>query len=364
ISALAKTTAVSGFIDGIGGSTLVGSAAVEGFAGTNHAGVLGSGNPGVAGVSDSGEGMLGVTTSGDAVKGYSQSGDGVYGSSASAAGVYGTSQGSHGLWGQASGSGFGVEGDSVNGVGVLGASTHGAGVEGESSGDDGVFGTTTANGFSGTYGRTTASGYGMFGEADGTNQGAAVGGNAANGGKAAHFYGGDVYIDNNLHVTKQIFAGTKDFKIDHPLDPADEYLVHASIESSEMLNVYSGNAVLDGHGLATIALPDWMEAENGDFRYTLTAIGSSQPGLYVAQKIRDHRFVVAGGAPGGEISWQVTGVRRDRWALANPLVVEEKKPAGERGLYLHPEAYGLPREKGISWAEDPRNPGRATHPQW
>jgi hypothetical protein len=223
---------------------------------------------------------------------------------------------------------------------------------GENANGDGVDGTAKADGKSGVYGVTSGNGYGVYARATGTN-GSALGASGDNGGKAAHFYAGDVYIDNDLHVTKRIFAGTKDFEIDDPLDPENSRLVHASVESSEMVNLYSGNATLDGHGVATIELPAWMEAENGDFRYQLTAIGGTQPGLYVAQKVRERRFVIAGGAPGGEVSWQLTGVRRDRWALAHPLVVEEPKAERERGFYLHPELYGASPEKQIDRADEP-----------
>lgn len=33
--------------------------------------------------------------------------------------------------------------------------------------------------------------------------------------------------------------------------------------------------------------------------------------------------------------------------------MEEDKPADERGLYLHPEEYGQPKEKGIEDAHRP-----------
>jgi len=33
---------------------------------------------------------------------------------------------------------------------------------------------------------------------------------------------------------------------------------------------------------------------------------------------------IAGGVPGGEVSWQITGVRRDPYAQANPLVPEQE----------------------------------------
>ena len=45
---------------------------------------------------------------------------------------------------------------------------------------------------------------------------------------------------------------------------------------------------------------------------------------------------------------QVTGIRRDPWANANRIQVEEDKPEKERGYYLHPDVYGQPEEKGIS----------------
>jgi hypothetical protein len=165
------------------------------------------------------------------------------------------------------------------------------------------------------------------------------------GGYAGNFAG-------DINVTGAIFAGTKDFKIDHPLDPANKYLLHASVESSEMKNIYDGVVDLDGNGEAVVQLPDWFEAVNRDFRYQLTCIGGFAP-VYIAQKIQNHSFRIAGGTAGLEISWQVTGVRHDAYAKANPLIVEQEKKARERGYYIHPELYGAPEEKGIEWARNP-----------
>jgi len=39
-----------------------------------------------------------------------------------------------------------------------------------------------------------------------------------------------------------------------------------------------------------------------------------------------------------EVPWQVTGVRKDPFALANPIEVEVDKALEERGTYLHPAA--------------------------
>ena len=49
-----------------------------------------------------------------------------------------------------------------------------------------------------------------------------------------------------------------------------------------------------------------------------------------------------------KVSWQVTGIRKDPWANANRIQVEEDKPAKERAYYLHPDLYSQPEEKGIS----------------
>lgn len=49
-----------------------------------------------------------------------------------------------------------------------------------------------------------------------------------------------------------------------------------------------------------------------------------------------------------KVSWQVTGIRKDPWANAHRIPVEEDKPANERGYYTYPELYGQPEERGIS----------------
>jgi trimeric autotransporter adhesin len=63
-----------------------------------------------------------------------------------------------------------------------------------------------------------------------------------------------------LNVTGAITACTKDFKIDHPLDPANKYLLQASVKSSEMLHIYSGNVPLDQNGRAVVRLHGWFQA--------------------------------------------------------------------------------------------------------
>jgi hypothetical protein len=148
------------------------------------------------------------------------------------------------------------------------------------------------------------------------------------------------YFEGDVRVTGTLVNPAPALEIDHPLDPADRYLRHPSVHSSEMKNVYDGVVVLDSAGEAWVELPAWFEALNTSFRYQLTAIGAPGPNLYIADKISGHTFRIAGGEPGMEVSWQVTGVRHDAHAEANRVEVEGHKPADERGRYLNPEAHG------------------------
>ena len=161
------------------------------------------------------------------------------------------------------------------------------------------------------------------------------------------------FFNGNVTVTGSISAGTKDFKIDHPLDPANKYLVHASVESSEMKNIYDGTVTTNAEGSATVSLPSWFEALNTDFRYQLTVIGQFAQAI-VSRKVQNNQFTIKTSIPNVEVSWQVTGVRHDAYAMANPLIVEEDKDVRLRGFYIHPELHGAPAERQIEWARHPR----------
>jgi hypothetical protein len=157
----------------------------------------------------------------------------------------------------------------------------------------------------------------------------------------AGLFFGDVRVSaGNLDVVGTLTKSAGSFRIDHPLDPENKYLSHSFVESPDMMNIYNGNVVLDAGGTAVIELPEWFSALNRDFRYQLTAIGSPSPNVHVADEIAENRFRIAGGTAGGRISWQVTGIRRDAYAEAHRIPVEQWKPEGERGLYLQPEAHG------------------------
>ncbi|HZS06041.1 MAG TPA: hypothetical protein VFD58_14475, partial [Blastocatellia bacterium] len=239
----------------------------------------------------------------------------------------------------------GLDNNNSNGTGQTGMSGHGGNAPGSSGiGGVGVMGTGgNAPGSSGN------GGIGVLGVAgDGFNlNGDGILGMQTGGNGHAGRFDGDVLITGNLFVD-----GNKNFKIDHPLDPENKYLLHAAIESSEVLNVYSGNVTTDEQGNAVVELPDWFEALNKDFRYQLTVINTFAQAI-IAEKIKGNRFVIRTNVPGVEVSWQVTGVRSDARSLKHPFKVEEDKPASERGTYLSPEAFGQPEEKGLMWARQP-----------
>jgi len=167
-------------------------------------------------------------------------------------------------------------------------------------------------------------------------------------------------FDGDVTITGTMTAGAKPFKIDHPLDPENRYLYHSCIESPDMKNVYDGVVTLDASGQAKVALPDYFEALNRDFRYQLTAIGVPGPNLYIAEEISRNQFRIAGGQSGMKVSWQVTGIRKDPFAETNRIPNEVDKSLDERGKYLHPEAYGLGKESGVNYEPDSKREGVST----
>src|SRR5579863_2400977 len=231
---------------------------------------------------------------------------------------------------------------------TISTSSYGAGLNVYAAAPQGIYASVNQDYAVGIYGDGSGAGNGVGVTAAGGTGVSADGVNASvgSGGYAGNFSG-------DLNVTGAIFAGTKDFRIDHPLDPANKYLVHASVESSEMMNIYTGNVTTDSGGHVTVQLPEWFEALNTDFRYQLTVIGQFAQAI-VASEIQDNKFSIRTDKPNVKVSWQVTSVRQDAYAKAHPLVVEQGKEARLRGFYIHPELYGAPPEKQIEWARHPQ----------
>ncbi|HEU4388933.1 MAG TPA: hypothetical protein VFV34_14125 [Blastocatellia bacterium] len=223
-------------------------------------------------------------------------------------------------------------GDGGFGVGATGGAG-GFGLSGTGDGGEGLVGV-------GGSGR----GAGRTGGAGITATGGTGSGGATNG--LAGLFNGDVQVTGNLS------KGGGSFKIDHPLDPENKYLYHSFVESPDMKNIYDGNVVTDENGDAVVVLPDYFEALNSDFRYQLTVIGAFAQAI-VSEKIKNNRFRIRTSLPGVELSWQVTGIRQDAFAKKNRIQVEVEKSERERGLYLHPDAFNQPEERGICWSRNP-----------
>ncbi len=236
-------------------------------------------------------------------------------------------------------------------VGVLGytPSTDGAGVAGLTSAvsglNAGVFGSSPSTSGAGVRGEATAT--------SGSNAGVSGLSNSPNG------YG--VFSFGTLGA-----SGVKTFRIDHPDDPTNKYLLHYSTESPEVINFYRGTIVLDSKGEAVVELPQYFAKINKDPSYMLTAVGAPMPMLYVAKEIDADAlkagaktgpeqtaplcsFYIAGGAPGYKVSWRIDAVRNDLWVRSRNPEAEVEKMGSEKGTYQHPDLYGQPAEKGINY---------------
>jgi trimeric autotransporter adhesin len=254
--------------------------------------------------------------------------------------------------GDVGGSGVEAAGGAPLGKGVV--ATGGFGGIGLEAGGGGGSNTTragtgvNATGGTNTFGIGGTGGIGLV----------AIGGTNGNSLGRAALFGGRVEIEGDLDLAGAAgccnlnVQGTKNFKIDHPLDPENKYLLHASIESSEVLNIYSGNIVTDANGEVVVTLPEWFEALNRDLRYQLTVIGTFAQAI-VAEKVKHNRFTIRTNGPNVEVSWQVTGVRSDAVMRKHPFKAEESKPERERGTYLTPELFSKPEERGVEWVRYP-----------
>ncbi|NOZ62497.1 MAG: hypothetical protein GXO74_12550 [Calditrichaeota bacterium] len=238
---------------------------------------------------------------------------------------------------------YGVHGTNY---GYLGYGTYG--IYGKSSDGVGVYGKSTKSNSYGVYGYNANYYAGAFWGKSGIYAHASnyYGIWASGPNKAGYFQG-------NVSVSGTLTKGGGAFEIDHPLDPENKYLRHSFVESPDMKNIYDGVAVLDRNGEAEVVLPDWFGALNRDFRYQLTCIGGFAQ-VYISDEINNNRFKIAGGRSGMKISWQVTGIRHDAFAEAHRIIVEEDKPAKDRGKYLYPKERNMPESMGIDYEETQR----------
>ena len=292
-------------------------------------------------------------------------------------GLYGVGNGANGLFNPDNNSAStfenvnfyypgGVYGQNTNdnsnfaGAGVLGRAVvpnnQNRGVGGWFQGNSvGVAGTSLSDGYCGVLGycyRGTAGGRFYINPynnpADKNNHFALYARSKNTGSAFAGYFVGDVYINGNFDVVGTVSANVKAFKIDHPQDLENKYLYHSCVESPDMKNIYDGVITTNAEGLATVELPPYFEALNKDFRYQLTCIGDFAQAI-VSKKIANNTFVIHTDKPNIEVSWQVTGIRKDAYAEAHRLIPEVEKTPDERGKYLNPELYGQPETQKIGY---------------
>jgi hypothetical protein len=305
VRGFASNNASSGSSVSIGGEFLSGSQSghSEGMRATAYAAV------------DSGNSVYGLS---GFASGFSYAGAGIFGASGLSSAT--TSAGVRG---------FGLSTGPFN-IGVYGIarntstfdSTSTIGIASYSGGNDTCYGLVI-----GAQDTTATINYGVYSEVS----------NATLENYAGYFIG-DLVVNGNITTTGSISKGSGTFKIDHPKDPENKFLVHSFVESPEMINIYSGNCITDAAGFARVALPDYFTDVNTDFRYQLTVIGSFARAI-IKEEISDNTFLIQTDAPEIKVSWQVTGVRNDPYAIAHRISDEEEKLAHQKGKYLHPELY-------------------------
>lgn len=316
-TALAQTGTIYGVVGNIAATTAVAGAGVRGIA------QIPSGGIGVEGFTDS---FSGIAVSGLAT--VAQSGT--------------TSRG--GSFESRSPAGFGVVGlASSTGSGA----TFGGSFQSNSTGGRGVYGYTPAlTGFT----------YGVFGVADSVDGRGVYGFAGSNTGTPYGVYGRAptassgyaVYANGDFGAT-----GVKSFRIDHPADPINKYLVHFAAESPFPQNFYSGNVVTDQDGYAWVDLPDYFESINTNLKYQLTVLGKSFARAVVWDEVENGRFRIRTDEPNIKVSWRIEADRDDAYVkFKKPKDVVEKR-ASERGKFLVPEIYGESEERGLDYLQNP-----------
>ncbi len=219
-----------------------------------------------------------------------------------------------------------------------------------SNGASAVFGeaTSASSVVIGVYGNCLNSfqGRGVFGAARNTT-GVSIGVYGFTASGDPNGYG--VFAGGNSGAT-----GTKSFRIDHPFDPLNRYLLHYCSEGPEPQNVYNGTVTTDGKGMAWVQLPDYFEEINKSPRYQLTIVDDSAGRGFaqakVGQKIRDNRFMIMTSTGHVEVCWEVKAVRNDRWIQKYGAPVEVEKVGHDKGRYQRPELYGRPESMGIDYS--------------
>lgn len=132
-----------------------------------------------------------------------------------------------------------------------------------------------------------------------------------------------------LDVSGVITGATKNFKIDHPVDP-DKYLIHSCVEGPEYAVFYRGQTQLS-NGVKTVQLPSYYSklVKNKSETIQLTCLGGYSPIYCTAVTVgATFKIKTDSGNMSQKVYWEVKGIRKD----INPLVSEPNKSTAEEDL--------------------------------
>ncbi len=140
-------------------------------------------------------------------------------------------------------------------------------------------------------------------------------------------------VSGNTNIQGTLYAYTKNFMIDHPLDPENKKLVHSSLEGPEVGVYYRGESQLE-NGKAEVVLPNYFEAltrkENRTVLLTPKFDSFDEPvSQLAASAVENGKFKVKATDsqnPNQKFYWEVKAVRAD----IAPLEVERLKTENER----------------------------------
>ncbi len=131
------------------------------------------------------------------------------------------------------------------------------------------------------------------------------------------------------------------------LAPAAGLAMMPQLETTEPLGTtttYQGQLKNNGQILSGQA--------DTDFRYQLTIVDDSGSDEFVQAKVarnmKNNTFAIRTSKPNTEVSWQVSGVRHDARAKANPRTIEVEKTGADKVKFHSPEAFGSPTASAIT----------------
>ncbi len=128
---------------------------------------------------------------------------------------------------------------------------------------------------------------------------------------------GNLSVEGDITVSGKISAVSKQFVIQHPLDPENKLLVHSTLEGPELAVFYRGEAQLI-KGEATIELPSYFEAltQKKNRTVLLTPIHENNSSLSAlsASHVTEGKFTVkmiGDSNPSQKFYWEVKAIRSD-----------------------------------------------------